>query len=280
MSRPLPIASARQWIQARLPRAHRLALASDFDGTLTPIADHPRHTRVSPVAHDALARLVVAPGASVAIVSGRRLADVRGHVRIPGIFLVGTGGLEIQRTGGRSAWLVPAGKRPPRALEHALAEWCARYPGAWIEDKDRAFSVHYRAVAARRQAAFVAGARRRLARGAGVRVFHGKRVFEVLPAGKWDKASALARWLGPSARGTLLVFLGDDTNDELAHALVRKRGGISIVVGHRPSVAQFRAPSTSAAAAFLAWLADAWLARAAAPAPARRRNATRSRRGA
>ena len=118
---------------------------------------------------------------------------------------------------------LPADRRLPEPLRQSLDTWCQRFPGAWVEDKRYAVALHYRAVAPGRQAAFRAGVRRLVRRHRGVLLEHGKRVFDLKPAIAWSKADALGVWLGtrrpgPAPRGkaprTLIVFLGDDTNDE------------------------------------------------------------------
>jgi trehalose-phosphatase len=161
---------------------------------------------------------------------------------------------------------VAPGRRIPAALPARLAAWCAGFAGAWLEDKGLCFTLHFRAVPARRRRAFVAGARRLLAAHRGrVEVLPGKRVLEVRPAGRADKAAALARWLARRRR-TAVIYVGDDLIDEPAHVLARRRDGIAVAVGRTRSRAEYGLRTPAGVAWFLEWLARAW-SRRHAPGP-------------
>jgi trehalose 6-phosphate phosphatase len=71
----------------------RAAVIVDFDGTLSPIVADPGAAVPLPAARDALAGLVGAVG-TVAVVSGRPVAFLRGVLGIEGITYVGQYGLE------------------------------------------------------------------------------------------------------------------------------------------------------------------------------------------
>lgn len=243
-----------------MPRARGLDVASDFDGTLAPIVSHPDRSALDPRARAAIHALQKLPGVRVAVMSGRRLADLERQAALRGVFLVGTAGIETRDLQGHRR--VHGRGRIPPAIGIALRAWCRRFPGAWVEDKGPGLSVHYRAVPARRRTAFTAGLKRRLAlhRDA-VEVTYGLRVFELRPEGSPDKAAALARWLGRSGRGRLLVYLGDDANDRPALQQVRAWGGFAIAVGRRRLPAIYRLSGPAAAKVFLEWLAAAWRVR-------------------
>ena len=258
LARPQPLWLSLEPIAIDLRRARRLFVATDFDGTLAPIVEDPDRAAMPARARRVLSRLARAPHARVAILSGRRLSDLRRRVRIRGVFLSGLSGLETQEPGGRPrAQVVP---RLPPALRAGLRQWCARFPGSWVEDKRLTLAVHYRNLAPRLRASFAAGVRRRLLSHAGAaELEHGRKVLEVRPAGARNKAAVLDAWLG--RRTGLVVYVGDDTNDEPAFARVRRRGGVGIVVGRRPSKARFRVPSTDGAIWFLEWVEREWAAR-------------------
>jgi trehalose-phosphatase len=258
MARLKPLRESLAAIAARLGRARALFVATDFDGTLAPIARHPAAAAPAPGVRSALRRIARLPRAGVAVLSGRALDDLARRVRLAGVFLSGTNGLETMDARGRRALHVPRGRRLSAALKGALADWCGRFRGAWLEDKRLSVALHYRAVPARRQAAFRAGARRRLRSWAGrVKLVPGKKVLEVMPAVGADKAVALARAL-PGRRGPVVVYLGDDENDEPAHALVRRRGGIAVAVGRSRSRAEYALRSPREVTRFLGWLARLW----------------------
>jgi len=252
-------------ISRRIEQSDVLHVASDFDGTLIPIAEHPDQALVPDRARAVVHRLSVLPELDLAVLSGRRLEDLERQFNGGRLFLAGAGGLESRdEHGGRQVHL-PADARLPEPLRQSLEAWCEAFPGAWVEDKRFSYALHYRAVPAARQPAFGAGVRRR-ARPfrSQAQLVHGKRVFEIMPAVPWEKSAALGLWLESRAtRGTLFYF-GDDTNDEPVHRLVRERGGIAVAIGRAVSAAEYGLPSPAEVVWFLEWLEREWTAHAEA----------------
>src|SRR5438093_1426983 len=151
--RPKPLKRSLDVISRRLRRARRLWIATDFDGTLTPIVRHPKTARLPARARGALSRLARLPGVEVAVLSGRSLADLRRQVRLRKLFLAGSSGLETQAPGEAPHRHVATGALSPQ-LRAAARAWCDRFEGAWLEDKGVALSLHYRRVVPRLQPAF------------------------------------------------------------------------------------------------------------------------------
>jgi trehalose 6-phosphate phosphatase len=256
-------APSRNGVQAEISRslsgAVGLDIASDYDGTLTPIVATPERAWLGPRGSGLLRRLARLPRARVALLSGRALRDLERHTRVSGIFMVGLSGIETRDEHGGRHVLRPVRRLPP-ALAPELEAWCERFHGAWVENKRLALAVHDRAVPARRRRAFEAGVVRRLMPYRDeIEVMRGKRVHEIRPAGAPDKSTALAEWRGGHRRSRLLIYLGDDTNDRRALAWVRQRGGIAVAVGKRRLPATHRLPNTGAALDLLEWLERAWL---------------------
>ena len=242
-------------LAARMQEAPGVAVASDFDGTLTPIMAEPEGVALAPRTRGLLERLVARPEVSLAILSGRRLEDVEARVGLRSVFYAGTAGFETRDAAGRHEVHLPPDAEVPAELRVELEQWCTRFPGAWLEDKRFSFSLHYRAVERSAQPAFGAGVRRRVHAYAGrARLVHGKRVFEVMPAPEWDKSHALRRWLGGLPQGTLVLFFGDDSNDEPVHTRVRQHGGFAVAVGRASSRAEYSLPASSHVVWFLEWL--------------------------
>ena len=70
-------------------------VALDFDGAQAPLQDDPDASRALPKAVDALAHLAAVPHLSLALVSGRALADLADKAEVPaGTVLVGSHGAE------------------------------------------------------------------------------------------------------------------------------------------------------------------------------------------
>lgn len=267
MPRLRPLWLHLEEISRRLASARRLRVASDYDGTLARIADHPDLAALDPRVHRTLGALARAAGSRVAILTGRRIEDVRAKLPLEGVFFAGSNGFETQDESGRRETHVPATRGITPALAASLAEWCQRYEGAWLENKRATLALHYRAVKPRYQAAFRAGVRRRIATiRPPARLQHGKKVYDVLPDVDWDKASALRLWYSQGGEG-LLFFFGDDTNDESVHEAVGQLGGIAVAVGRTSSRAEFGVAAPEDVKWFLEWLEREWSARRARGAP-------------
>lgn len=243
-------------IAERMGEAGTLSVATDYDGTITPIVSHPGEVELPGRAKRALERLSAVAGVRVMVLSGRSLEDLRRQIGVRGLSLGGNAGLESEDEQGQREVHVPPGKEVPASLRSELETWCQRFPGAWLEDKGHSIALHYRNVPQRFQGAFGAGVRRRARphRGAASLV-HGKKVFEVMPAISWNKADALERWW--DQRG-MLFFFGDDTHDEPVHARVVEKGGVSVAVGRVVSKAGFALRGPDEVIWFLEWLGREW----------------------
>jgi trehalose 6-phosphate phosphatase len=191
---------------AALARARAL-LAFDFDGTLAPIVALPDNARVSLPVAQRLQRL--AQRLPVAIVSGRRVEDIRARVQFEPHYLIGSHGAEDPQR-GVGAELGPTLDGVRGRLTQASAALHAL--GVLIEDKRESIALHYR-LARDRQAALEAIERLLADLGSDVRVFGGKMVANVVPAGAADKADAMLD-LAARAGVETALFVGDDLNDE------------------------------------------------------------------
>lgn len=250
-------------ISRRIEQSESLHLASDLDGTLIPIAEHPDDASLPERARLALHRLSRLPDVDLAVLSGRRLDDLERQFNGGRLFLAGAGGLESRDEEGRRQVHLPADARLPESLRESLEAWCQAFPGAWVEDKRFSYALHYRAVPVARQPAFGAGVRRRARPFRGqAQLVHGKRVFEIMPAVPWEKSAALGLWLDARPERGTLIYFGDDTNDEPVHRLVRERGGIAVAVGRAVSAAEYGLPSPTEVVWFLEWLEREWTAHA------------------
>lgn len=258
MARLKPVWLELNGIARRIRGARRLLLASDYDGTLAPIAVRPEKAGLDARTRRVLTILGRLPRVQVAILSGRKLADVRRFVRVRGFHYSGAVGLETQSAGGRIETHVPPGKELPNELRPALVAACEGVEGAWVEDKRWTLTVHYREVAPRAQVSFVSRVRGRLAPfRKRIQVLAGKKALEILPAVAWNKATALSRWWDASP-GALLITLGDDENDEPLHAYAREQRGIAIAVGRRASRAEYVLATAEEVTWWLEWLVREW----------------------
>ncbi|SCZ56157.1 trehalose-phosphatase [Thiohalomonas denitrificans] len=222
----------------------------DYDGTLTPIVDHPEAAILAPAMRDRLERLAVR--FRVAVISGRDLVDVRERVRIEKLIYAGSHGFDIQSPEIRLEQPRARGYLPALdAAERQLHEDLDKEPGVLIERKHFSIAVHYRRVPEGEQAA-IRESVNALADHKHLRVTHGKKVIELQPPVAWDKGHALL-WLmealaiDPDA--VTPVYLGDDITDEDAFKVLPAHGvGILVGTHEGPSVARYRLADPGAVA--------------------------------
>ena len=226
-------------VARRVKRGERLAIFTDFDGTLTPIRKRASHAHLSARVRRALEQLT-ADGHLVAVVSGRPLSDLQQRVGIDGVWYAGSHGYFLRAPdGGELSLLRVEERRLIVRVAHRLTMALGKFQGIEVEPKPGAIAVHFRAAtpAMRRtvsdMVSLVAGV------SPGLRVFPGHMVWEILPAGPVDKYLA-ARFILRAAhhhdpRSTSCpIYLGDDVSDE--HVFARWTG-ISVRVSRRPKTA-------------------------------------------
>ena len=222
-------------VVARVPR---LLVACDVDGTIAAIAGRPEDAVVDPSALTALFALAALPGTDVALVSGRRLGDLRAMTDAGDAFvLVGSHGAEHDAH-------VALDPTTAQLLAHVLRDVHAiadGVPGVLLEEKAAGVAVHVRLAAPADAALVVAAVEAGPARRPGVRTMHGKQVVE-LGVVDTDKGRALTR-LRADLRSDAVVFAGDDVTDESAFERLAP-GDVGIKVGAGRSRAQFRVSDT------------------------------------
>jgi trehalose 6-phosphate phosphatase len=245
----------RRWLGER-----HLLLVTDFDGTLSDLAPTPGEAVMSREVRNTLRLVGEHPRTTLAVVSGRRIADVRERTADVAPFVGGLHGLEI--FGPTGEFLHPALARVAPVIADILARarlalaWC---PDVVLEDKTYALTCHVRkvppAAAGTALGQFVEVAQPALDADL-LRVLPGAQALELLPAVEWHKGKAV-EWirsvvdLGPTT-GVGVVYLGDDRTDEDAFATLKGRG-VAIGVGDRPHdhLIQFRLAGPASVGRFL-----------------------------
>ncbi|MGA4668698.1 trehalose-phosphatase [Propionibacteriaceae bacterium Y1923] len=247
-------------------------LASDFDGTLSPIVDDPEAAHIHPEAHRAFARVAALVG-QPAIITGRGLASVRRLGRLDN-----TPGLErllVKSQYGVETWdastdtiteppLPPQVAQAREAMAALLEQWAADgvdVEGIGLEDKGRALGVHTRRTATpdatleRLREPVVA-----LAADLGLHLEPGRLVWE-LRATPGTKAQALDAVLDLHG-SRVAVMIGDDLADVTAfdrlHELEGRGMRVAAVAsasdGEQPVVAESADVLCDGPAGVAAWL--------------------------
>jgi trehalose 6-phosphate phosphatase len=224
-----------------------LLVASDYDGVLARLRDDPSDAVPEAGVEEVLARLAAVDGVTVALVSGRGVADLQTTSGLSGPYRwVGSHGAEFD--GPLTGEL--AGRRDD--LAERLAPLVAATEGARLEVKPASVAVHVRQVADRAAAAdLLAQARSRA--DSSLTLKPGKDVLE-LAVTDADKGSALRRLAGEL--GTVAtLYLGDDLTDEDAFRALTD-GDVTVKIGDGETAARHRVPDTEGALAVLEHLAD------------------------
>ena len=224
-------------IRPRFSRASRVALFLDFDGTLAPIRSRPESASLAGNVR-ALLKRISQSGVCVAIITGRGLADVRRRVNLDGVWYAGSHGYFLLDPQGRRYTLLTKQQRANiQSVLRSIRPALRSIPGIQIEPKDATISVHYR----RAKPSAVRSARvvvcQAVKSNPGLKLMHGKKIWEILPAArvnKWTAARFILKKQFSSRRKLLLFYLGDDTTDE---AVFRGMKGISVVIGKRKATA-------------------------------------------
>jgi trehalose 6-phosphate phosphatase len=226
-----PAIQAWPEIRARLRSAKRWAIFLDFDGTLVNLRSRPGDVRISAIARRILKRLAAHEHLAVAIVSGRKLDNLRNLVGVAGLRYFGLHGGEREGKSAEISREAMAILKRARRLARMQLSTIAK---VWVEDKDLSFSVHYRGAGASARPRAAAILRSVVAPwGDALHILNGSRVWEVLPREIPGKSSAVEEVLGKLPSGTGAIYIGDDGTDEVAFAVLPDE--ITVRVGRDPS---------------------------------------------
>lgn len=243
-------------VRRRLADRHPVLLC-DFDGTLCEFDPDPASVFLEPRRAELLNE-IAARGATLGLVSGRRISDLRlriGDLRVE--YVAGFHGLEIdgpesrfRHTGGAEA------ERLVREAKQLLERAVAALPGVFVEDKGLSLSLHYREASAASQVVAQARFTQLLAPilGTGaLKVLPGAAVTELLPSVTRDKGSAVT-WIRGDVdrrRGPVsVIYIGDDVTDEDAFAVLGEHDA-GIGSSERVSLAEFHVEGPAGVEAIL-----------------------------
>lgn len=236
------------------------ALFLDFDGTLVDIAERPDAIVVPTNLVDILNRLCERHDGAVAIVSGRDISDLSGHLEGFSGALAGGHGGQIMHAGGpvsqTSVDPVKLASLQAAAEAFALVE-----PGLHIERKSAGVVLHYRS-APELEEKIRAFAHALADPDPDFVCQSAKMACEIKPHGV-SKGGAIERLMrDPPFAGRRPVFVGDDRTDETGFEFVNANNGISIKIGDGQTEAGFRIDTPPA---FRDWLAALVAERAGEP---------------
>lgn len=246
----------RAWsqISSAVRKAHRVSILLDFDGTLVRIESRPEDVTVPSSVGEALNPLIRSRNVRVAIISGRRVAELRDLLPFDGLKYYGIHGIESDD--GRVVVPKPDTRLALRSTKRLVRIELGGLPGILIEDKGVGFAVHYRLTTQRiqrlawiRLQAIMAPWSKRL------HILAGKKVWEVLPAEVTGKSVGVTNSLSGKWKDALVIYIGDDSSDE--EAFRRLPDGITIRVGAKSRTnARYYLKSPAEVVRFLTKLGD------------------------
>jgi len=223
-----------------LGRARERVLLLDYDGTLAPFHRRPEHAVPYPRIAELLREVSRRCATRIVIVSGRRLADLRGPLaRIPHHEAWASHGWErFTSSGAVLAYAIPNAAQRQLELAEAPARGLAMH-GVRVERKAASVAVHWRGLApevVERVRAMLARAWDALdADEVGLLEFDGG--VELRVRGR-DKGAAVREILSGCSADAVCAYLGDDLTDEDAFEAIRGRG-LGVLV--RPELRDTRA---------------------------------------
>jgi len=248
-------------IENKCRKADLILLALDYDGTLTPIVSSPEKALLSPNVKKLIISLKNKPNFSIGVITGRALSDIKNLVGIEDIYYAANHGFEIEGRGVKfrhSSYLKFAKylEKIADELRHATKD----IKGAIVEDKGFTLSLHYRMVKGERIAKIKRIFKRicqQYLKSRRIKITEGKKVLEVRPAFKWNKAGAfqmikrIVLAEKKNIKNILSIYIGDDKTDEDIFQVIKEKD-ISIFVGKaKSSKAKYFLSSTKEVAQFL-----------------------------
>jgi trehalose-phosphatase len=225
--RPPTHADFEAWLGRRLA-AYHIALFLDYDGTLTPLCEHPSKALLAEPMRRAIEACVARQHTDVTIVSGRSLADIMKMVGMDSLTYAGNHGLEVHGPGMPDFRHddVEHFHRKTVELGASLSEIAVA--GAWAEVKGPTLTFHFREVETDLQSRVAAQASA-IITAAGFQARNAHAAIEARPPIGWDKGRAVLHILktryGLSwAESVRPIYVGDDQTDEDAFRVLSGLG--------------------------------------------------------
>jgi len=269
-SQPPLVWAAFEELRSRLSEASGLLFGTDFDGTLSPIAENPDAPKPTEPNLRSLRTFREHPRVRPAVISGRRLTDLRERLGLSGVDCIGNHGLELDIDGSRKTHPDAASAEPViDDVCHRLASRLDQIEGTLIENKGVTATIHYRQVdraAVETVETHVRDVVSEFGEGE-LEIHDGKESLELRPAADWDKGSALSQLREQVDDTWVPFYIGDDTTDEAAFRAVGE-DGITVHVGDNArTAAAYRVRNSTEAETFIRWLSTDGLTVLSADSP-------------
>ena len=210
----------------------KICLFVDADGTLLDIASRPESAKATSDTLEILGALYLALGGALAIVSGRRIEDIDtlfAPLRLPAS---GIHGAQLRRAPEHPISDAGIPDIPP-SVQKIVEGVAARHAGVFVEHKQKALAVHWRAAQERETALLdeLGAAVDRME--PELVILRGHCVFEVKSPSS-TKGEAVRDFMETEPfAGRIPIFIGDDVTDIAGFAAVKALGGHAFSVGRK-----------------------------------------------
>lgn len=243
---------------SRLRSASRVGVFCDYEGTLAPRTPEGDVSPLPSETAQQLARLSTARGVTLAVLSGRPVAELRRLVPIEAAWFSGLHGHEIRNPQGlERRWFTRKEARRIAQLADRLDRELSSVGGVRIDRKGGSLMVHYRGLSAERTRDVQETVLRLWkTEGKGLRLWPGTGSLEILASENRVKGTAVRFILGKTSARTYPVYFGDDETDLEAFRALRY-SGVRVGVGDVVSPhLDFRLPDPGAVGHALGRIAD------------------------
>lgn len=217
----------------------------DYDGTLVPKLKEPEKAVVSEHMRQTLTLL--SAKWPTAVITGRKLADIKAMLGIEALYYAGNHGFEIATYDGQT-FNKDVDDEALAEIRQTYDKLCSRlddYHGVWIEHKNLTLTVHSPYVPTECQTELQTILSECLRDHHRLEMNAGKSIHEIRPAVGWHKGQAvnwLQKHMKPAKCSVIAIYIGDDTTDEDAFATLKaQNNNIRILVGddNKPTSANY-----------------------------------------
>lgn len=248
-------------ITTQLQKSPTKVLMLDFDGTLAPIVKSPEQAKLPLKTRDLLQKLIAKPDVYLAIISGRKLSDIKEKISLPNIIYGGNHGLEGEIFGKSYSFpLTNKALSTLNKIKKQLSKVANEFKGVFIEDKDLTLSFHYRLADAQQLSKVILifdETLRPYLENNSVSIIAGKRVIDIIPKVDWSKGDfanlVIKKITTRTRKRPATIVVGDDTTDE--DVFLKLNNAITVKTGKNTlSNAAYYLKNTKDVFMFLEWI--------------------------
>ncbi len=233
----------------------RLAIFTDFDGTLVEIAPTPDAIEVPPSLAEQLQHAARELDSAFAVITGREIEDIDKFLSPLQLPIAGAHGTQRRRADGTMQEIDSQLLSGAEHIAQAVTPLIMAHPELLIEAKDGAVALHFR------QAPELEDLCRQAMQEAvdsnpEFALMSGKMVFEARPKGI-SKGTALRAFMQEEPfAGRTPIFIGDDVTDEDGFIAAQELGGVGIKLGEGDTHARMRISNVASVHALIRGLGD------------------------